>query len=240
MLISSDSARSDHLDVGEFVSVRYPTGAAHRLRIIGVYDNNSLAGSYLVDASERRYLPGGLDDVVLVKAAPGVSVPTVAAIARRIAAPYPNAKVQDRTQFIGSELDQLDALLNFITALLGLSIVIAVLGIVNTLALSVIERTRELGLLRAVGLSRRQLRRMIRSESVVVAVYGAVLGTAVGICFGIAITEALRREGVTNLTLPFVRMALFVVLAGLAGVVAAIWPARRAAHLDVLRAIAAD
>ena len=81
---------------------------------------------------------------------------------------------------------------------------------------------------------------MIRSESVVVAVYGAVLGTAVGICFGIAITEALRREGVTNLTLPFIRMAVFVVLAALAGVVAAIWPARRAAGLDVLSAIAAE
>jgi putative ABC transport system permease protein len=113
-----------------------------------------------------------------------------------------------------------------------------VLGIVNTLALSVIERTRELGLLRAVGLQRRQLRRMIRVESVVIAVYGALLGLAVGVAFGWAMVRALHGQGVTEFSLPYGRLVQVLVVAALAGVLAAALPARRAARLNVLEAVA--
>jgi putative ABC transport system permease protein len=114
-----------------------------------------------------------------------------------------------------------------------------VLGILNTLALSIIERTRELGLLRAVGLGRAQTRRMITVEAVIVAVFGAVLGIAAGTALGVALQNALDGQGITELTIPLARLAVFVIAAGIAGMLAAVLPARRAARLDVLRAIAA-
>jgi putative ABC transport system permease protein len=118
--------------------------------------------------------------------------------------------------------------------------VIAILGIVNTLALSVIERTREIGLLRAVGLSRRQLRRMVRLESVIVAVLGAVLGVGMGLIFGVALQRAVADQGIDVLSIPWARLVIFVVLAAVVGVLAAVLPARRAAKLDVLRAISTE
>ena len=124
------------------------------------------------------------------------------------------------------------------TALLGMALVIALLGIVNTLALSIFERTRELGVLRAVGMGRRQVRSMIRWEAVITSVFGALLGLVVGVFFGWALVTALSSEGINTLIVPGGRLALFVVLAALAGVVAAVLPARRAAKLDVLTAIA--
>jgi putative ABC transport system permease protein len=130
--------------------------------------------------------------------------------------------------------------LGIVYALLGLAIVIAVLGIVNTLALSVIERTREVGLLRAVGMSRRQLRSMIRLESVAIAVLGAVLGIGLGLAFGISLQHALTGQGIPLLSIPGVQLGGFVGLAALAGVVAAVIPARRAARMDVLRAVTTE
>ena len=130
--------------------------------------------------------------------------------------------------------------MQFFTLLLALSVLIAVLGIVNTLALSVLERTRELGLLRAVGMSRRQVKRMVRVESVLVAVFGGLLGLAVGAVFGVALQRALVNEGVTELAFPVGQLAVYLLLAAVAGVLAAWLPARRASRLNVLQAIAAD
>ncbi len=110
----------------------------------------------------------------------------------------------------------------------------------NTLALSVIDRTREIGLLRAVGMGRRQLRRMIRLESVMISVYGAVLGVALGAVFGLALTHSLRTQGIEETAVPAGRIAVFLLLAGVVGVLAALWPARRAARLDVLRAVTTE
>jgi putative ABC transport system permease protein len=125
-----------------------------------------------------------------------------------------------------------------VQVLLLLAIVIALFGIVNTLGLSIYERVRELGLLRAVGMSRGQARRMVRSEAVIIAVLGGVLGAAIGVLFGWAMQGALASLGVDRLRVPFGSLALYLVAAGLAGVIAAIWPARRAARLNVLEAIA--
>jgi len=123
--------------------------------------------------------------------------------------------------------------------LLALSVVIAMLGIVNTLALSVVERTRELGLLRAVGLQRRQLRQMIYAESIIIAVYGALLGIAIGLAFGYALTLALRDQGVTEFAVPVLRLVIVLLVAAVGGILAAALPARRAARLNVLEAVAA-
>ena len=124
--------------------------------------------------------------------------------------------------------------------LLALAVVIALIGIVNTLMLSVFERTREIGLLHAVGMRRRQVKAMIRSESVIIALFGAVIGVLVGTGLGLALSSALRNNGVTNVAVPISSLVAFVIVSGILGLIAATWPARRAADLDVLVAIAAE
>jgi putative ABC transport system permease protein len=148
--------------------------------------------------------------------------------------------VKDQGEFAKEQREPIDQFVLMIFALLGLALVIAVLGIVNTLALSVIERTREIGLLRAIGLSRGQLRLMITLESVVIAVLGALLGVALGLGFGVALMYAVRDEGLEVISVPVVQLVVFLVLSVVIGVLAAVFPARRAARLDVLRAIATE
>ncbi len=134
----------------------------------------------------------------------------------------------------------LASILNLITALLILAIIIALLGIVNTLALSIAERTRELGLLRAIGMQRSQLAQMIAAESVIIAVMGAVLGAVLGLGLGTALAAALTRSQHVTVAIPVTQMVIYIIAAAAAGVLAAIGPARRAARLNILRAIAAD
>ncbi len=144
----------------------------------------------------------------------------------------------DHEEFADQLAGQVNQILVILYALLGLSVVIAVLGIVNTLALSVLERTRELGLLRAIGLRRAQTMRMITVEAVVISMFGAILGVVVGTGLGAAVVRALKDDGITELVLPWSQMGLAVVVAAIVGVVAAILPAIRAARLNVLGAIA--
>jgi putative ABC transport system permease protein len=125
-------------------------------------------------------------------------------------------------------------------ALLALAVLIALIGIVNTLMLSVFERTREIGLLRAVGMRRRQVRTMIRSESVILAVFGAVIGIIIGTGMGVALVASLKNQGITDTVVPISSLVIFLVIAAVLGLIAASWPARRAAKLDILAAIAAQ
>ncbi|HEU0127386.1 MAG TPA: FtsX-like permease family protein, partial [Pseudonocardiaceae bacterium] len=161
----------------------------------------------------------------------------VRAAIEEVLAGNPTVTLKDQAEFADEQKTQINQFLYIIYALLGLAVIIAVLGIINTLALSVIERTREVGLLRAVGLSRRQLRRMIRLESVSIAVLGAVLGVIMGIAFGIALQRAIAEEGIDVLSIPVLQLAIFVALSAVVGVLAAVLPARRAARLNVLNAI---
>ena len=153
---------------------------------------------------------------------------------------FPNVTVQDQTEFKASIRDQVDQLLYLVYALLGLAVVIAILGIVNTLALSVVERTREIGLLRALGMGRRQLRGTVRLESVSISAYGALLGLLIGVLFGAALQRSLADQGITVLGVPWLVLAVVLLASVVVGVLAAVWPARRAARLDVLAAIATD
>jgi putative ABC transport system permease protein len=237
--VSKKAATEHHWKVGDTVPVTWQRTGSHPLKVAVIYDVNQFAGDYLVsgttfDKNTSEQLLG----VVAVKTAADAKPADTRKIVDAAVKPYPNIEVQDQAQFVKSQSDSIDNALNGITVLLVLSVLIAVLGIINTLALSVIERTRELGLLRAVGLQRRQLRRMIRVESVVIAVYGAFLGLAVGVAFGWAFVRALHDQGVTEFALPVGRMVQIVIVAGLAGVLAAALPARRAARLDVLEAVA--
>jgi putative ABC transport system permease protein len=171
-----------------------------------------------------------------VKDAAGASATTVVSHTKAALKDFPSAEVESNAD-VKKRADQgINQMLTIFYALLAMSVIISLYGIVNTLVLSVYERTREIGVLRAVGTTRRQVRRMIRYESVMTAVPGALLGVVVGAVFGFAITTALSGEGLT-FAFPGEQVAVFLLLSVLAGVLAAILPARRAAHLDVLQAL---
>ncbi len=238
LLLSDKEAKARALRPGDSVQVTFGRGTTQTLRVAGIYLANQLVGPYLLDQSASQQFTNRLDSVLLVEARKGVSADQVRASVDQVVAAEPTVEVLNRAEFTKSTTSQIDTVTTIITILLGLSILIAVLGIVNTLALAVIERTHELGLLRAVGLSRRQTRRMVTVEAVIVSVFGALLGIGVGSVFGIAFQRALADQGIDQLSFPAGRLVVFVVVAGLAGVLAALLPARRAARLDVLRAIA--
>ncbi|KMS78648.1 membrane protein [Streptomyces leeuwenhoekii] len=195
-------------------------------------------GLFLSLATLERYAPGGQDAVLYVNAAPGTGDDELRTALERSLAPYPHVQVRDLAGYKELVRDQIAVLLYLVYALLGLAIVIAVLGVVNTLALSVVERTREIGLLRAIGLSRRGLRRMIRLESVVIAVFGAVLGLALGLVWGVCTQRVLALEGMTVLAVPWDTVVAVVLGSVAVGIVAALLPASRASHMNVLAAIA--
>jgi putative ABC transport system permease protein len=157
-----------------------------------------------------------------------------------VVADDPVVNVSDQREFIDEQRKPIDQMVWMIYALLGLALIIAAFGIVNTLALSIVERTREVGLLRAIGLSRAQLRRMITLESVAIAMLGTLLGVVLGTAFGVALTYSLRDDGLEVISVPTGQLAIFLVLAVVIGVVAAVFPARRAGKLDVLTAIATE
>jgi len=236
LAVSDKIAKQKGLQVGETVSLTWAKTGAQKLVVGAIYKTNNFAGDYLVsqetfDANVTK----PLDTVVAIKATgdPARNRQSIEAALK----PYPRIEIEDRAEFIKAQGDQVDQLITILTALLAFSVIIAMLGVVNTLALSVVERTRELGLLRAVGLQRRQLRRMIRVESVLITIYGALLGIAIGIAFGAALVNALHDVGVTEFAIPIRRLLVVLAAAALAGVLAAALPARRAARMDVLQAI---
>jgi putative ABC transport system permease protein len=239
MLVDEDTAKARGWAVGGTVRAQFPDGAAQRLRIAGVYATNQLLGPRVLPMSlHTAHIARPLAMVVLVNAATPDAA-TKAAIERSLR-DHPNLKVQDQSGVKAQARRQIDQFVGLLTMLLTMSIIIAAVGVINTLALSVIERTREIGLLRAVGTSRRQLRRMIRLESVVIAVFGAALGIAVGVAFGTAIQRALVDEGLDVLSIPVSTLAIYVLVAAVIGMLAALWPAWRAGRMDVLKAIATE
>src|SRR5207249_1326661 len=185
---------------------------------------NQLVGDFVFDQSAGTHFKNPLYAAGLVKLAPGASAGQVRTELDAAVKPYPNIDLQDRSEFVKQQTDQVNQIVQFFTVLLVLSVLIAVLGIVNTLALSVLERTRELGLLRAVGMSRRQIKRMVRVEAVVISLFGGLLGLVVGAAFGVALQRALVNQGVTVLTFPVGQLLIYLVVAGLAGVAAAWLP----------------
>jgi putative ABC transport system permease protein len=241
LAVKDTVARANGWTVGERVPMEFPRTGLQQVPVKAIYKDNTLNGDYLLALTdyERNYSDQA-DSQILVKAAPGVAPADSRAAVDRVMADFPNVTVRDQAQFRDEQSRQIDQIINLFYSLLGLAILIALFGIVNTLGLSIFERIRELGLLRAVGATRRQLRSMIRWEAVIIAVLGAVLGLAVGVFFGWTIVRALRSQGITEFTLPAGQLVVFVVAAGLAGILAAVLPGRRAARVDVLRAIATE
>jgi putative ABC transport system permease protein len=236
LLLDQPTATSAKVGVGSVVTARFADGGTERLRVAGVYAKNQLLGPRVLALPAYRAHaahPAGLG-LMINTARAGAA--TKGAIERALSG-HPSLKVQDRSDVKQDAQHSIDQFVTLLTVLLTLSMIIAVLGIINTLALSVIERTREIGLLRAVGTSRRQTRRMIRLESVVIAVFGGLLGTAIGVVFGIAVQHAVADRGLDVLSVPVPTLVAYVVLSAVIGVLAAVWPAWRASRLDVLKAI---
>jgi putative ABC transport system permease protein len=246
LMLFTDEARKRDLTVGDTVDVTWKNGTTQTLTVRGLFDDASLTNTqWLVDNEVFEAAnPAETDDFfAAVSLAEGVDPDAGRAAILSVVEEFPQVEVQDRVEFRKSQEDQLNQILFLIYGLLGFAVVIAVLGIMNTLALSVFERTREFGLLRAVGSSRKQLRRAIRGEAIIVAVFGALLGLAVGLPLGIVGNEALKGipiSGVTETAIPVGTIVAIVVLSVLAGVLAAWWPGRRAAKLDILQAIATE
>jgi putative ABC transport system permease protein len=215
------------------------SNGSHSMRITGILTASLFLGADVI-LSPAALAAGGVapvDSVVYLTRAPGADPATVAAAIGAVLAPLPTVTLQDRAAYAAAQRKPINQELAMIYALLALAVLIAVLGIVNTLALSVIERTREVGLLRAVGMSRRQIRSMIRLEAVAISVLGALLGIGLGLVFGISLQRAMTDQGITVLSIPAGQLAAFVVVAALVGVLAAVFPARRAARMDILHAI---
>lgn len=238
LAVDQTRAAEADLAVGDPVTVQLSRGEEHRLTVGAIFPDNALPGRYLVP-------PELADDMAVpdpylgfIRLDPNAPADQIREQVTAWLADSPEVSLTDRSGFIEQQNDQLDTLLTVIQALLGLAILIAVLGIVNTLALSVLERTRELGLLRAVGLSRGATRRMVTVEAVVISLFGALLGVAVGTGLGAAVVQALKDEGIDRLALPWTDLGGYLLVAALVGVIAAVVPAIRAARTDVLAAIA--
>jgi putative ABC transport system permease protein len=241
VVLDSDWAKSHHFKVGSVLHVTTPAGKVLPYTVSGTFKNQAGLTSNLI--INQAVMPTQWDmkqlAFVAASARPGTDADKLAAVADRFLKPLPSTDALSIAQFQKKQDESVNQLLGLVFALLALSVIVALLGIVNTLALSVHERTRELGMLRAVGMSRKQVKRMIRGESVITAGIGSVLGTALGIVFAVIISRPLADQGFV-FSLPVGTLILFFILAGIAGVLAAVSPARRAAKVDVLRAVTTE
>jgi putative ABC transport system permease protein len=236
--VSTEEATEHGWALGDRLTVQTARGDQQSYTIVATYAQDALPGSMLLPAAATADF--GIPQPLLgfVRLADGVTVDQVLPQVKALVADSPEVSATDRSAFVAQQVGDFDMIITMVQILLALAILIAVLGVVNTLALSVLERTRELGLLRAVGLGRAQTMRMVTVEAVVISVFGALLGVVVGAGMGTAVVRALEGEGITELVLPWGRMGTYLVLAGLVGVIAAVLPAIRAARLNVLGAIA--
>jgi putative ABC transport system permease protein len=237
---ASDSwAESNDFAIGDTIEVTTPSGERVGYELAGTYDNQvGMLGQFLVTNATMTKDWNQPDDAFILVGGQG-SPETLEQAASDSLGEFPVAKAQTLAEYKDESADQVNQLLGLVYALLSLSVIVALLGIVNTLALAVHERTRELGLLRAVGMSKRQVRRMVRAESVITALIGAALGLVLGIVFAVVVSRPLADEGFV-LTFPIGTLVTLSILAALAGVLAAIPPARRASKVDVLRAVTTE
>ncbi|MFB6890490.1 ABC transporter permease [Kitasatospora sp. NPDC056327] len=246
LAVGEDYAKDHGLKVGDSIKIDYGQGRVQSLPVgVVMKKGNSLfdGSTFAALDTVTKAVPAADQPVAAVafgKAASGVDVAKTLTALEGALKEYPQASVRDQAGYKELVQEQVNTLLYMIYGLLFLAIVVAVLGVINTLALSVVERTREIGLLRAIGLSRRQLRRMIRLESVVIALFGAVLGTVLGLAWGVTGQRVLRTQGLEALAIPTTTILLTLAASVVIGLLAALIPAFRAGRMNVLAAIATD
>jgi putative ABC transport system permease protein len=238
ILLEKAEATSLHLRVGSTVRLLSNSRKRASVTVRGIYKDDALMNGGILTAPllQRLTETNGVQ-IVLATLKPGSNAEDVAKVAGdRLASQYPTAKLQSNAEFKSSIGDQVNQILYLIYALLGVSVLISVFGIVNTLMLSVHERTREIGMLRAIGITRRQLRRTIRFESAITAVIGSLLGLVVGLAFGWIVTKGLSSEGLV-FQVPWGTLVLCLIVAAIVGILAGVWPAWRASRMRVLDAL---
>jgi putative ABC transport system permease protein len=239
-LLAKAWAKQHHLHVGDPVTLSTPTGARLRLVASGIYDDKA---RLFANVTISNALMGPAFNVtgnafLMVGLAPGADADAVKdATGRAIKAQFPSLKVLTKQGFIDEQNGQITQLLVFFYVLLALTVIISLFGIVNTMMLAIHERTRELGMLRAIGTSRRQVKQIVRYEAVITAMIGAVLGVVLGTIFAVLVTIPLKDEGFV-ISVPPLSLVVLLILGAVLGVLAAVWPARRGARLDVLTALA--
>lgn len=238
LIIDDVIAERQSLAVGSSVEVRTATGDTSSYRVAGIYQRQNLSGGYLFGSDAIDDFRSQQPNLGYIDLAEGANVAAARKSLESLLIDSPEMLVRNQAEYLDSQTGEVAQLLLMIQVLLGLAILIAVLGVVNTLALSVLERTRELGLLRAIGLSRMATMRMVTVEAVVITVFGAALGLAVGAALGAAVVEGLADEGLKELVLPWQQMGVYLAVGAVVGVLAAVLPAIRAARTNVLNAIA--
>src|SRR3954452_17368884 len=232
-----DSTASDNgWKLGQKVPITFAQTGTQQFTVESIYTQSGFTNYVITIDAYQQNFTDQLDFQVYVSTKGGVTPENTATI-KQVMKQYPGPKVQTRDEYKATQAAQINQFLNLVYVLLFFAIIIALFGIANTLGLSIIERRHELGLLRAVGMSRRQLRSSVRWESVIIALLGTILGLIIGVVFAWAMVKALHDEGIEKFALAPVQLAFIVVLAALFGVLAAAWPARRAAKLDVLESI---
>jgi len=236
---SKDYAKDHHLKIGSAMKLEFPSGKTVEVRLKGIWDEPN-GGSPFADATISstlfdKFVPRPRDEMVLINTPDGVSDANTATLEDDVAG-FADAKVQTRDEFKANFIKPFTRILNLLYALLALSVIVSLVGIINTLVLTVYERTREIGMLRAVGMTRRQVRMMIRYESIVTSLMGAALGIVVGVFLAALVTHALSSEGIV-FAFPIVQLVYFVLAAIVVGILAAVIPARRGARLNVLKAL---
>ncbi len=237
-------ATDKHWTIGTTIPATFATTGTRLMTVAAIY-KTALPGGLRYIISHQAFnanfpLNLQVDNQIYVKLKPGADAAAARAEIDHLTAAYPTAKVQDLEQYKQSQLGQIDQLLTIVTLLLALSLFIALIGIVNTLLLSVYERTREIGLLRAVGETRGQLRRCVSEESVIITLLGTFLGLVIGLAFAWALVKALADQHLDVFSIPVGQLIAYVVFAIVIGIVAALYPAFRASRLNVLEAIAND
>lgn len=240
MMVSETEAADHGWQMGTPVTLTDRDGEQTTVTVTGIYEDNQLLGPWMVsDEVYREMTPANMraEWAVLIKATPGADLNAMATDLATATDPFVVVQVQDREQFKGAQGQQIDMLLSVLYGLLALAVVIAILGIVNTLALSVVERRREIGMLRAVGMQRAQVRRTIYLESVLIAVFGALVGVVLGVVFGWGFVRTLADQGLDQISVPWGQVIAMLIGSGIVGVLAALWPASRAAKTKPLEAI---
>jgi putative ABC transport system permease protein len=238
--VSATVAADRHWRVGSTVPVVYPDGSHARLRVAAIFDHPDVTGDYLFAAAGwAPHATQPLDSMVLIKLKPGAGLGPARAAVTAAVAGTGQPRVQDRAQYEASATGAVNTILGLVYVMLALAILIALMGVANTLSLSIHERTRELGLLRALGQSRAQARGMVRWESVIIAVFGTLGGVILGTFLGWAVVRSSGGTSLAVFAAPPLQLVLFLVLGAVTGVLAGIRPARRAARLNMIAAIAA-